>query len=95
MRWYAWAEIQMVIAEAGMTRLGEFISTCEEYDYGDATRQSLRDIYDNKLAPLRLELAAMLDMRTLVATTYELEVAVTPHPTQPCPNPNPIHLTLL
>lgn len=77
-RWYSWAEIQMVIAEAGMSRLGEFIRTCEERDYGDATRKSLRAIYDNKLAPLRLELAAMLDMRTLVATTYELEVL---HPT--------------
>ena len=33
----------------------------------------LRNIYDNELDELRLELAAMLDMRVLVKTTYELE----------------------
>ena len=72
-RWYSWAEITYVIAEAGMQRLGEFISKCEERDYGDATRKSLRRIYDQKQASLRLELAAMLDTRTVVKTTYEME----------------------
>lgn len=72
-RWYAWAEILFVIAEAGMHRLGEFISTCEERDYGDATTKALRRIYNGKISPLRLELAAMLDMRMLVKITYELE----------------------
>ena len=72
-RWYSWAEILFVIAEAGMERLGEFITTCEERDYGDATRKNLRTTYDNKTDALRLELAAMLDMRILVSTTYSLE----------------------
>jgi hypothetical protein len=72
-RWYAWAEIIFVIANAGMKVLGEFITTCEERDYGDATRKSLRRIYDNKQSALQLELAAMLDMQILVSTTYELE----------------------
>ena len=72
-RWYAWAEILFVIAEAGMDRLGEFITTCEQRDYGDATRRSLRSIYDTKMDSLRLELAAMLDTRVLVKTSYELE----------------------
>ena len=72
-RWYSWAEILFVIAEAGMNRLGDFIGTCEQRDYGDATRLKLRSIYDEKPDELRLELAAMLDMRKLVSTTYELE----------------------
>ena len=72
-RWYSWAEILFVIAEAGMRRLGDFISTCEERDYGDATTKTLRHIYDTKPDALRLELAATLDMRTLVAQTYALE----------------------
>ena len=72
-RWHSWAEILFVIAEAGMDRLGSFISTCEARDYGDATRKSLRAIYDTKLESLRLELAALLDVRSVVKTTYELE----------------------
>ena len=72
-RWWAWAEIIFVIAEAGMRRLGDFITTCEDREFGDATTAALHDIYDNKLDELRLELAAMLDVRVLVRTTYELE----------------------
>ena len=45
----------------------------EQRDYGDATRKKMRIIYDTRLDALRLELAAMLDMRILVQTTYELE----------------------
>jgi hypothetical protein len=72
-RWHAWAEICFVIAEAGMRRLGNFITTCEQNEFGDATTKALRDIYDNHLDELRLELAAMLDIRILVKVTYELE----------------------
>ena len=72
-RWYSWAEILFVIAEAGMNLLGNFISKCEERDYGDAMQTRLRNIYNQQPDALRLELAAMLDMRTLVKTTYELE----------------------
>ena len=72
-RWYAWAEILFVIAEAGMNRLGDFITECEARDYGDATQKKLRSIYDEQTDELRLQLAAMLDMRVLVKTTYELE----------------------
>eukprot|EP00966_Prymnesium_polylepis_P330940 7386539-Prymnesium_polylepis.2 len=56
-----------------MNRLGNFITKCAERDYGDATTKSLRRIYNTKPDALRLELAAMLDMRTLVAQTYALE----------------------
>ena len=72
-RWYAWAEITFVIAEAGMRVLRNFIETCEDRDYGDESTKKLRSIYDNKSDKLRLELAAMLDVRRLVSTTYNLE----------------------
>lgn len=67
------AEIQFVIARAGMRVLGDFITELEQRDYGDATRQKLRYIYDNQIDSLQLQLAAMLDMQILVKTTYELE----------------------
>ena len=73
-RWYSWAEILFVIAEAGMPLVGDFINTLDARDYGDATRKRLRNIFENKSDALQLELAAMLDMRKLVSTTYELEV---------------------
>ena len=72
-RWYAWAEITFVIAEAGMKMLGDFITACEEREYGAASTSKLRTIYNEKLDALRLELAAMIDMRILVKTTYDLE----------------------
>ena len=72
-RWWAWAEITFVIAEAGMRILGDFISKCEERDYGDATQKALREIYDNEPDDLRLQLAGMLDVRCIVKVTYELE----------------------
>ena len=78
-RWYSWAEILFVIAEAGMDTLGDFFTTLEQRDYGDATRKHLRTIYSTQLDALRLELAAMLDMRILVSTTYKLEGA-SPYP---------------
>ena len=72
-RWYAKAEIEMGMGRAGMNLLGNFISECEQRNYGEATTKKLRSIYDNKTARLRLELAAMLDMQILVKTTYDLE----------------------
>ncbi|KAL1511483.1 hypothetical protein AB1Y20_006281 [Prymnesium parvum] len=72
-RWHSWAEITFVIAEAGMPCLGDFIRKLNEYEYGSATRAQLTNIYNTKSDRLRLELAAMCDMRILVRTTYELE----------------------
>ena len=72
-RWYAKAEIQFVIAEAGRERRAQFLDTCNERDYGDATRTSLNNINTTKTLQLDLEFAAMLDVRVLVSTTYELE----------------------
>ena len=72
-RWWSWASITFVIAEAGMQRLGDFIQECETRGYGDASTKSLRSIYDNELDSLRLELAAMIDCKRLVTTTHDLE----------------------
>ena len=72
-RWYAKAEIIFVIGEAGTRRLRDFLLECDNRDYGDATRTKMNRIYNTKGDDLRLELAAMLDMRKLVSTTYELE----------------------
>jgi hypothetical protein len=72
-RWYAKAEIIFVIGEAGTRRLRDFLLECEQRSYGDATRTKMLTIYNSKGEDLRLQIAAMLDMRKLVSTTYELE----------------------
>jgi hypothetical protein len=61
------------MAEAGTRQLRDFLLECEARDYGEATRVKMLHIYNTKGAELRLELAAMLDMRVLVSTTYQLE----------------------
>lgn len=73
-RWYASAEIQFVLA-ANFDKLVPFLQELDELQYGDATRKKLHDILDDPAERdrLRLQLAAMLDMRVLVQTTYELE----------------------
>lgn len=73
-RWYAKAEIEFVLAE-NFNRLPGFVAQLEEHGYGDATRKKLQQtLEDPKTASeLKLQLAAMLDMRQLVRTTYELE----------------------
>ena len=72
-RWWAWGSISIVIAEAGMKCIGDFITECETRYYGDASRKTLRSIYDNETDALRLDLAAMLDCRLLISITHELE----------------------
>lgn len=73
-RWHSKAEIEFVIAEH-FDKLRPFLSALDEHGYGDATRQKMHQILDNeaKAKKLGLQLAAMLDMRCLVSTTYELE----------------------
>ena len=72
-RWYAKAEIIFVIGEAGTRRLRDFLVELEARDYGEATRQKLLQIYNTNGETLRLQIAAMLDMRVLVQYTYQLE----------------------
>lgn len=73
-RWYSWAEIVFVIAEAGMHSLDRFLTEVTDREYGDATRSKLIELCRGpKREALEIELAALLDMRELVKTTYELE----------------------
>lgn len=73
-RWFAKAEIQFVLAE-NFQRIPAFLHKLDEYGYGDATRQKLHHIFESPetASQLKLQLAAMLDVRQLVRTTYELE----------------------
>lgn len=73
-RWYSKAEIQFVLAEH-FHKLQPFLSELDARGYGEAARQKLHAILDDLDAAqrLQLQLAAMLDLRTLVRTTYELE----------------------
>jgi hypothetical protein len=53
--------------------LGPFLNALVSDGIGDATTTKMRDLYTKKRAQLGLKFAAMLDMRPLVLTTYELE----------------------
>ncbi|KAL3899207.1 MAG: hypothetical protein SGPRY_012683 [Prymnesium sp.] len=56
-------------------KLSLFVDRLDELGYGDATRIKLRSMLDSseKLKLLKLQLAAMMDMQSLISTTYELE----------------------
>lgn len=73
-RWFSKAEIQFVLAE-NFNKLPTFLRRLDEYGYGDATRQKLHTILEapETASKLKFQLAAMLDIRHLVRTTYELE----------------------
>lgn len=73
-RWFSKAEIQFVLAE-NFSRLPGFMARLEEHGYGDASRQKLRSFLDERETnlKLKLQLAAMLDLRQIVRTTYEME----------------------
>jgi hypothetical protein len=71
-RWYCKAEIAMQIA-THFNQLGSVLTALSSDGIGDATTAKMKQIYSEKRAQLALECAAMLDMRSLVSTTYELE----------------------
>lgn len=73
-RWFAKAEIQFVLAE-NYGQLPAFLKRLDEYGYGEATRQKLHQFVEapETASLLKYQLAAMLDVRHLVKTTYELE----------------------
>ena len=71
-RWYCLAEIENEIAK-NYSLLGPVFSLFEERDYGDVHTKAMRQIFDNEGDQLELEFAAMLDVRQLISTTYELE----------------------
>jgi hypothetical protein len=71
-RWYCKAEIAMQIG-AHFDKLHLFLRTLVDNGIGDSTTSKMMRIYSEEKERLRLQLAALLDMRKLVLTTYELE----------------------
>jgi len=71
-RWYCRAEIMMQIA-MHFDKVPAFLNELVEREICDATTTRMLALYEDSEAELRLAFAAMLDMRPLVATTYELE----------------------
>jgi hypothetical protein len=71
-RWCCRAEIMMQIAQH-FDKVPKLLDELREREIGDATTKKMLEIYATSLAELKVSLAAILDMRRLVATTYELE----------------------
>lgn len=71
-RWWSKAEIQFLMAE-NVDKLLPFVRMLRDRDIGDATTMKMLEILRTKGSELHLELAAMLDIRALVRTTYDLE----------------------
>lgn len=71
-RWYSKAEIQFVQAE-NAHQLAPFMRILQQRGIGDATTRKMVEILQSQGTQLMLELAGMLDIRSLVRTTYELE----------------------
>ena len=71
-RWWSKAEIWFVMAE-NFQQLSPFIRLLQDRGIGDATTAKMATILRDRRFQLQLELAAILDVRELVKTTYELE----------------------
>lgn len=71
-RWWSKAEIWFVMAE-NFSRLQPFVRLLLDRAIGDATTTKMANLLRDRSAALQLELAAILDVRVLVRTTYALE----------------------
>ena len=71
-RWWSKAEIWFVMAE-NFNKLQPFVRLLQDRGIGDATTTKMANVLRDRSAELKLELAAMLDVRVLVRTTYALE----------------------
>ena len=71
-RWWSKAEIWFVMAE-NFDQLRPFVRLLQDRGYGDATTSKMASIMRDHSVELQLELAAVLDVRQLVVTTYSLE----------------------
>jgi hypothetical protein len=71
-RWWCKAEIAMQIARH-FEKLDAFLNKLLADGIGDVTTQKMLQIHSERKDALKVELAAMLDMRILVETTYALE----------------------
>jgi hypothetical protein len=71
-RWHALAEMQFEMATA-FTSLDALLQQCEQLSIAPASVQQMSQILGTHRHELRCELAAMMDMKRLVAATYDLE----------------------
>jgi hypothetical protein len=71
-RWWSKAEIWFVMAE-NFNQLQPFVRLLQDRGIGAATTTKMANLLRDCSAELKLELAAMLDVRVLVRTTYALE----------------------
>jgi len=71
-RWYCKAEIVMQNARH-FNRIEAFLDTLDEKDFCPTLRVKLREKYDWNPQVLKLQHAAVLDMKSVVSTTYKLE----------------------
>tara|TARA_B110001450_G_C17657600_1_gene495928 strand:- start:199 stop:2715 length:2517 start_codon:yes stop_codon:yes gene_type:complete len=71
-RWWSKAEIWFVMGE-NFNQLQPFVRLLQDRGIGDATTTKLANLLRDNSFELKLELAAMLDVRVLVRTTYALE----------------------
>lgn len=71
-RWHALAEMHFEVA-THFSRLDNLVQKCQENNLAPASVQQIVDVISSRRHALKLELAAMLDMKRLVAATYEME----------------------
>lgn len=71
-RWWCKAMIMMQIARA-FPKLKLFLDKLVQENVGDATTKTMLEIYANNTVKLKVQLAAMLDMRKVVSITHILE----------------------
>ena len=71
-RWHALAEMQFEVA-THFSRLDQLMQQCEQSSLAPASVTQIKAVLSSHRHELRCELAAMLDMRCLVAATYDME----------------------
>ena len=71
-RWYCKAEIIMQIAKA-FGHVGPFLAMLEQLNYAPTLQGKLSQMLSEKKPVIKLQAAAILDMRAVVSTTYTLE----------------------
>jgi hypothetical protein len=71
-RWHALAEMQFEVA-THFSRLDNLMQQCQQASLAPASVTQIMGVLGSHRHELRCELAAMLDMRVLVAATYDME----------------------
>ena len=68
-RWHALAEMQFEMAEH-FASLGMFLQQCQQHSISPSSVEQMLQLFRTHRDDLKCELAAMMDMRRLVAATY-------------------------